>query len=173
MVCHTEFRLFRRTKNSRNSVVNHSTEEETSWNSVPWNKQKKLRNFVLKHFAEENTLSILLKQKTYVLNRFLKTWQPPKIFYKPASEKTTFEVRTNHFVKLFCLFCKLIFCVIPFCSELRNCPFVDLGMSTFFCGITETVSDLFCEIFRKEIPFPNPNTNYLTPNTYTTHLLTS
>jgi hypothetical protein len=55
---------------------------------VPWNKNK-LRNFVLKHFAEENTLSILFAETgNFRLNRFLKTWQPPKI-KKTASKKTT------------------------------------------------------------------------------------
>ncbi len=33
-----EFLLFRGTENSRNSVLNHSAEEKTTRNSVPWNK---------------------------------------------------------------------------------------------------------------------------------------
>ncbi len=42
--------------NSRNSVPNHSAEEKTTQNSVPWNKNRSK----LKHFTEENMLSILL-----------------------------------------------------------------------------------------------------------------
>ncbi len=36
-----DFRLFHRTENSRNSVPNHSTEEKTTRNSVPWNKNRR------------------------------------------------------------------------------------------------------------------------------------
>jgi len=64
---------------------------------------------------------------------------------------TAFEVWTNHFVKLFWLFFKTnIFCVFLFHSEIRNWLFrwpECLGMSTFFCGITETVLNLLRGIF--------------------------
>jgi hypothetical protein len=49
-----------------------------------------------------------------------KKMRQPKI-KKIVSEKTTFEVRTNQFVKLFWLFCKTnFFRGIPFPSELWN-----------------------------------------------------
>jgi hypothetical protein len=97
MVCPTEFRLFRGTENSRNSVVNHSTEEETSWNSVPWNKNK-LRNFVLKHFAKENTLSILYAETgNFRLNRFLKTWQLQKNFTKMRQKRVLLALLQTNF----------------------------------------------------------------------------
>jgi hypothetical protein len=36
-----EFRLLRGTENSRNSVPNHSEEDENAWNSIPWKRNKK------------------------------------------------------------------------------------------------------------------------------------
>jgi len=35
-----EFRLFRGTGNSRNSVPNHSLADKNAWNSVQWNKNR-------------------------------------------------------------------------------------------------------------------------------------
>jgi hypothetical protein len=58
----TKFRLFRGTENSRNSIPNHSVEEKTIRNSVRRNKntvEANFRNFVPKHFADENMLAIL------------------------------------------------------------------------------------------------------------------
>jgi hypothetical protein len=58
----TEFRLVRGTENSRNSIPNHSVEEKTIRNSVRWNKntvEANFRNFVPKHFADENMLTVL------------------------------------------------------------------------------------------------------------------
>ncbi len=71
-------------------------EEKTTWNSRlnPSAEEKTPRNSVPKHSAEEKTIQN-------------KTWQPK--ISKIVLEKTTFEVQTNHFVKLFCLFCKTNF----------------------------------------------------------------
>jgi hypothetical protein len=77
-----------------------------------------------------------------------------------VSEKTTFDVQTNHFVKLFCCcFVKLIFSaefrsVLFLASELallRNSEC--LGMNAFCHGITETIPSLLRGIFQNEIPF--------------------
>jgi hypothetical protein len=46
-----EFRLFRGTENSRNSVLNRYTEEKNARNSVPWNKnRRKLTEFLSEPF---------------------------------------------------------------------------------------------------------------------------
>ncbi len=97
-------------------------------------------------------------------------------------EKRTFELRTNHFVKLFCLFCttnflenaEVVRVTIGAC-ELHKTSFFRrtsvsfqaselalprnsecLGMSTFFRGITETVPSLFRGIFSERNSVPNP-----------------
>jgi hypothetical protein len=60
---------------------------------------------------------------------------------KKLSEKETFNVRTNHFVTLFCKFCKTnFFRKIPLRSELRNWLFRGTRIAS--------------EFFRKEILFP-------------------
>jgi hypothetical protein len=66
------------------------------------------------------------------------------------SKKTTFDVQTNHFLKLFfCCFVKLILsaeihAVLFRASELALTRSTEcLGMSVFFRGITETVPSLF------------------------------
>ncbi len=42
--------------NSRNSVLNHSAEEKTTWNFVPWKKiEANTWNSVLNHSAEDKT----------------------------------------------------------------------------------------------------------------------
>ncbi len=52
----TEFRLFRGTETSQNSVPNPSAEEKTTRNSVPWNKNRsKLSNSVPNPFPEDKT----------------------------------------------------------------------------------------------------------------------
>jgi hypothetical protein len=79
---------------SRNSILNPSAEEKTTRNSVPWNNiEANCRNSVPNHSAKEKPTQNKTRQ--------------PKIS-KIVSEKTTFEVRTNHFAKILCLF--------PFCS---------------------------------------------------------
>ncbi len=147
-----EFRLFRGTENlgipfpgtkievnSHNSVPNSSSEENTTQNSVLWNQNRcKFSNFVPNHSAEENTTQnsfpelqkIEINSRNAVLNRSVeekptqnKTRQPNISII--VSEKTTFDVRTNHFVKLFCCcFVKVFFSAefhsVPFHSELRN-----------------------------------------------------
>jgi hypothetical protein len=53
-----EFRLFRGTENSRNSVPKHSAEEKKVRNSVPWNKNRsKLSGFPSKPFRGRETNS--------------------------------------------------------------------------------------------------------------------
>jgi hypothetical protein len=116
------------------------------------------RKFVSKHFVEENSVSILLAGtgNFFAFNHFLKTRQLKVL--KIVSEKTTFEVRTNHFVKKFCLFCETnFFCRIPFYSKLRTLPWTSecLGLSTFFRGITATVPSLFRGISSERNSVPN------------------
>ncbi len=51
-----EFWLFRGTENSRNSVSNPSTDEKTTRNSVPWNKnRRKLLEFPNEPFSRRET----------------------------------------------------------------------------------------------------------------------
>jgi hypothetical protein len=73
-------------------------------------------------------------QGNFRLNHFFKTRQP-KI---KKSQKNGFEVQTNHYVKLFWLFCKTIFCVIP----SHSIQSFGIRMHSFFCGITETFPTL-------------------------------
>jgi hypothetical protein len=77
---------------------------------------------------------------------------------KIVSEKTTFEVRTNHFVNLFWLLCKTNF--FAYFINSRNCVLsfetdssVDLEMCTSFRGITETVPSLFRGFFLERNSF--------------------
>ncbi len=106
----TEFRLFRGTGNSRNTVEQKRKQTFGILFRSILRKRKQLgiplrgtkikgnfRNFVPKHFVEENKLSILFAE-TFALNHFLQT-RHPKIS-KIVSEKRTFEVPINHFVKL-------------------------------------------------------------------------
>jgi hypothetical protein len=70
------------------------------------------RNFVLKHFAEENTLSILFAERIRKLSFLITFSKRGSQILKIMSAKTKFEVRTcrrTNFVH-----------VILFCSELRN-----------------------------------------------------
>ncbi len=87
-----------------------------------------------------------------------KTRQPNIL--KIVSEKTTFDVQTNHFVKIFkfcCCFVKLIFS-----AEFHSVPSfgivssAELGMNAFFRGITEIVPSLFRGIFSEGNSVPNP-----------------
>jgi hypothetical protein len=58
MVIPTEFRLFRGTENLRNSIPTTSTEDKTTRNSVPLNKNRsKLSELPSEHFSgrENNT----------------------------------------------------------------------------------------------------------------------
>ncbi len=50
-----EFRLFRGTQKSQNSVPNHSEEEKNVRNFVPWKMKKHSWNFVPNNSAEEKT----------------------------------------------------------------------------------------------------------------------
>ncbi len=125
--------------NSHNSVPNPSAEENTTRNSVPWSKiVANSRNSVPNLSAEENTArnsfpefqKIEINSRNAVLNHSVeekptqnKTWQPNISII--VSEKTTFDVQTNHFVKLFCCcFVKVIFSTefhsVPLHSKLRN-----------------------------------------------------
>ncbi len=139
-----------RNRKSRNSVPNPSTEEKTTRNSVPLNKNRsKLSGFPSEPFSgrennsefrsvepnKKQTLGIpfrtLQRKRKHPGIPFRgkkieansrnsapdhsaeeKTSQSktrqPKIS-KIVSEKTTFEERKNHFLKLICLFCKTNF----------------------------------------------------------------
>jgi hypothetical protein len=76
-----------------------------------------------------------------------------------VSEKTTFDVQINHFVKLF-FFCfvKLIFSAdsIPFRASKLALPQNSecLGMSAFFRGIRQPFRVYSAKFFRNEILFP-------------------
>jgi hypothetical protein len=77
--------------------------------AVPWKRKQigipfrgtnieaNFRNFVPKHFKEENTLSILFDVIGNFRSESLLKTRQPKI-PKTVSEKTTFEVRKNHLV---------------------------------------------------------------------------
>ena len=100
-------------KTTRNSIPNHSAEENTTRNSFPCNKKQKQS---LGTPSEEKPTQI-------------KTRQPN--ISKIVPEKTTFDVQTNHFVKLFCCcFVNLIFPrnSIPF----RSVPSFGIGSSVEF-----------------------------------------
>jgi hypothetical protein len=70
------------------------------------------RNFVLKHFAEENTLSILFAERIRKLSFLITFSKRGSQILKIMSAKTKFEVRTCRRTNFFH--------VILFCSELRN-----------------------------------------------------
>jgi hypothetical protein len=85
------------------------------------------------------------------------------VFMSPKSLKK--RLLTNHYVKLFWLFCKTYFFrgipfrSIPFRSSELALPRKSecLGMSTFFRGITETIPSLFRGIFSERNSVPNPS----------------
>ncbi len=82
-------------------------------------------------------------------------WQPK--ISKIVSEKTTFEEQTYRFVKLVWLFCKTIFFSRNFVHSVLSFGVgstAELGVSSFFHGITEAVPSPFQEFFLYEIPFP-------------------
>jgi hypothetical protein len=112
-------------------VLNHSAEEKTTWNYVLCIKNRsKLSECRSEPFPEEKTTRNSVpckKNRSKLLECHAFRTIPWKIKqqnvaaknFKKVSEKTTFEVRTNQFVKLFCLFCKTnFFRGISFRSEL-------------------------------------------------------
>ncbi len=113
-----EFRLFRGSENPRNSVPNPSAEQKTTRNSVPLEKNRsKLSEFPSEHFSrrennpEFRSVEQIWKQTLGIPFRtiprkrnLLRTKRGAVQNYKLVSEKTTFEVRTNHLVKLFIVF---------------------------------------------------------------------
>ncbi len=135
---------FRGTKievNFHNSVLNPSAEENTTRNSVPWNQNRcKFLEFRFEpfHGRERNSDFLSEQQKIEINSR--NSVPKHSVEEKPTqnkmrlpnilitvSEKTTFDVQTNHFVKLFCCcFVKLIFLRgIPF----RSVPSFGIGSS--------------------------------------------
>jgi hypothetical protein len=123
---------FRGTKieaNSWNSVPNHSAEEKTSRNPVPYNKNKsKFSEFCTEAFRR-----------------------------RKFQKKTTSEVRTNHFGYFGCFVKLILSCEFRSVLSVGIDSSVDLGMSTFLLRITETVLILFAaEFFWNEIPFFQP-----------------
>ncbi len=72
-------------------------------------------------------------------------------------EKTSFEVQTNNFVSLFGCFFRAI--LLRSVTSFGIDSSVDLGMSTFFRGIMETVPSLFRAIFRNRIVAHPSNTH--------------
>jgi hypothetical protein len=101
------------------------------------------RNSVLNHSVEEKPTQNKTRQ--------------PNIL-KIVSAKTTFDVQTNHFVKLVCCcFVKLIFSAkfhsVPSFGIVSSAEF---GMNAFFRGITEIVPSLFRRIFSEGNSVPNP-----------------
>jgi hypothetical protein len=99
--------------------------EEKTENSVWWNKK-------LSKFSEK--ISILFAGTGNFRFESLSQNAAAKIS-KIVSEKTTFEVGTNHFVKLFWLFCKTIFLhnSVPYRASQLTLPWTSecLVMSTF------------------------------------------
>ncbi len=90
--------------NSRNFIPNHSAEEKNARNSVSCNKNRSnFSNSVPNHSLEEKT------------TRNSVPWNKQTLGNSLLKHLTTFEVRTNHFVKLFWLFLKIIF----YCVFLR------------------------------------------------------
>jgi hypothetical protein len=163
-----------------NSVPNPSAEENTARNSVPWDQnickfsefRSELfrgRDYILAFLSVQQKIEIY--SRNAVPNRSVeekptqnKTRQPNISIL--VSEKTTFDVKTNHFVKLLCCcFVKLIFPrnSIPFrgigSSAPRNSEC--LGIIVFFRGITETVPSLFRGIFSKQNSVCSPNSTHI------------
>ncbi len=99
------------------------------------------RSVVPNHSAEEKTTQNI-------------TRQPKKV-----SEKTTFEVRTNHFVKLFCLFCKTDFLRgISFPSSFGTGSSAELRMAQnehFLPWNNGSLPSLFRRIFSELNSVPN------------------
>jgi hypothetical protein len=96
MACSNEFRLFRGTENSRNSIPNLSVEEKTIRNSVRWNKntvEANFRNFVPKHFADENMLSVLFAGT--------RNFRFKSLSQNEAAENFTNSVRKDEFLRCF------------------------------------------------------------------------
>jgi hypothetical protein len=121
--------------NSRNSILNHSAEEKNARNSVPCNKNRsKLSEFHSEPIRgrENNSELHSVEQKQKQTHRFVRYLD--------------FILKTN------------FFCVFPFhsVSSFGINSSADLGMSTFFRGITETVSSLFCGIFFERNSVSNP-----------------
>jgi hypothetical protein len=103
-----EFRLFRGTEKSRNSVPNRSAQEKNARNSVPWNKKI------------EATLEIP---------------------FRSCIGRKYFVCRSR-------IFCKAnFFMPFPSVPSLGIDTSVNLGMSTFFRRITETIPSLFHGFF--------------------------
>jgi hypothetical protein len=98
-------------KHSHNSVPNPSADENTTRNSVPWNQNRsKFSEFRSEPFRGRETNSDQNAAAEYL---------------KIVSERTTFDVQTNHFVKLFCCcFVKLIFS-----AEFHSVPSFGIGSS--------------------------------------------
>ncbi len=166
VVITTEFRLFRRTENSQNSAPNPSAEEKTTRNSVPRTeieakssflnpsaKEKTTRNFVPNHSEAEKTTGNKTRQ-----------WQSPtvvKLWVLVESGRIGFHHPGK---KIFCsifrlfrsnsFFRRILFRSVP---SFGMDSFAELGMSTFFHGITESVPSLFRGNFSERNSVPNPS----------------
>ncbi len=129
----------KREANSHNSVPNPSADEDTTRNSIPVNQNRsKISEFRSELFrgGEHNSEFLSVQQKIEKNSRNAvpihsveekptqnKTRQPN--ISKIVSEKTTFDVQTNHFVQLFCCcFVKLIFS-----AEFHSVPSYGIGSS--------------------------------------------
>jgi hypothetical protein len=133
-----KFWLFRGTENSRNSVPNRSAEEKNARNSVPWNNiRSKLSEFCSKPFRG--------REKT--------TWNTVP-WYKNSRKLSEFCseacLQRKHAVYSVCwsrIFCKTNFFVpFPSVPSLGIDSSVNLGMNTFFRGITEPIPTLLAAV---------------------------
>ncbi len=122
--------------NAWNSILNHSAEEKTTRNSVPWNKN---------------------------ISKHLKLCSKP-FHGRDNSSKFQFEacLRSKHAVNSVCgsrIFCKAnFFHAISFCSELRNRLFRKPQNALEWALSSAEWRKLFrvysAEFFRNEIPLP-------------------
>ncbi len=111
-------------------------EEKTFRIPFRWTKiEANLRSFVPKHFTEENLISVLFAGTRNF--RFESLFPNAVDKISKSVRKDDFCGTDKSFWLLFWLFCKnYFFRMIPFSSKL-----------SFFRGIMETVSSLFCGIF--------------------------
>jgi hypothetical protein len=145
-----EFRLFLGTENSWNSVQNHSAEEKNVWNSVTWNKiEANSRNSVPYNSAEEN-------QRRIPFRGTVKEANSRNSVPKHILDKNTLSIlfaEAGFFGKPI-LF--VSFSSVPSCGIDSS---INLGMTTYFHGITEIILSLFCGIFSERNSVANPTFN--------------
>ncbi len=150
-----EFRLFRGTENSRNSVPNRSAEEKNDRNSVPWNKIRSKCSVPNHSTKEKKTRNSLPWNKN--INKHLEFCSEPF-----SGRDNNSEFREKHAVNSVCwirIFCKTNFIhAISFRSELRNRLFRNPLNATEW-AFSSAVPCLFRGIFSEGNSVANPMCN--------------